>query len=78
MSKSPVAFAQVAGNSRRSSRFSQPEVLTEALGRVRGERDIAVFNLDSTLLDNRTRQARIVREARTRHRGCSPAEVHAR
>lgn len=47
---------------RRSDRFHKEEVLRGALGRLAGPADIAVFDLDSTLLDNSPRQARIVRE----------------
>lgn len=51
-----------ASPARRADRFSQEAVLRESLGRLTGPADIAVFDLDSTLLDNSPRQARIVRE----------------
>ncbi len=43
---------------------AQASILEEALGRARAAapRGVAVFDLDSTLLDNRPRQARILRE----------------
>lgn len=47
---------------RRSARFSQERVLRHALGMLEGPETLAVFDLDSTLLDNSPRQARIVRE----------------
>jgi len=48
----------------RARRLEQGAVLAEALERVRAAapRGVAVFDLDSTLLDNRPRQARILRE----------------
>lgn len=61
MSTSP-ALARSPSGARRSDRFRQADVLREALSRLDAARAIAVFDLDSTLLDNRPRQARIVRE----------------
>ena len=46
----------------RADRASQARVLTEALGAIRDDRAAAAFDLDSTLLVNKIRQARIVRE----------------
>lgn len=48
----------------RRVRQHDPEVLRRALERARtlGPRAVVVFDLDSTLLDNRPRQARILRE----------------
>jgi hypothetical protein len=48
----------------RASAAEQGGVLAEALARARAAapRGVAVFDLDSTLLDNRPRQARILRE----------------
>jgi hypothetical protein len=48
----------------RASTAEQGGVLAEALARARAAspRGVAVFDLDSTLLDNRPRQARILRE----------------
>jgi hypothetical protein len=45
-------------------RAIDPDVLHRVLGRVRqtGPRGLVLFDLDSTLLDNKPRQARIVRE----------------
>ena len=42
----------------------QPDVLERVVERARAEgaRGVVVFDLDSTLLDNRPRQARILRE----------------
>ncbi len=47
----------------RARRDDQPAILVAALARVRasGPRPIAVFDLDSTVLDNRPRQAAILR-----------------
>jgi predicted secreted acid phosphatase len=39
-----------------------PMVLSDALDRARAAHSVVVFDLDSTLLDNRPRQARILRE----------------
>jgi hypothetical protein len=47
---------------RRADGFDQPLVLRESLRRMSAARGVVVFDLDSTLLDNRPRQARIVRE----------------
>lgn len=50
--------------SRRATPSEQPTILGEALARARaaGAAGVLAFDLDSTLLDNRPRQARIVRE----------------
>jgi beta-phosphoglucomutase-like phosphatase (HAD superfamily) len=50
--------------SRRARPSDQPAILLAALARARagGPAALAVFDLDSTLLDNRPRQARILRE----------------
>jgi hypothetical protein len=47
---------------RRSDLFDAGAVLGDVLASLRGPGDVAVFDLDSTVLDNRPRQARIVRE----------------
>jgi hypothetical protein len=49
---------------RRARRADQPAILTAALERARAAapHGVAVFDLDSTLLDNRPRQARIFQE----------------
>ncbi|HEY6003450.1 MAG TPA: hypothetical protein VIV57_11300 [Anaeromyxobacter sp.] len=49
---------------RRARPEDQQRILTEALGRARAAAPgaVAVFDLDSTVLDNRPRQARILRE----------------
>lgn len=47
---------------RRADSFIQRDVLHRALASIRDARDIVVFDLDSTLLNNHPRQARIVRE----------------
>ena len=46
----------------RAQRQQQTRILREALASLRPERPAAAFDLDSTLLMNRVRQARIVRE----------------
>jgi hypothetical protein len=46
----------------RADRASQARVLEAALEAIRPERPAAAFDLDSTLLSNKPRQARIVRE----------------
>lgn len=59
----PTAAALVQSpRPRRAQTFDQSSILQEALRRIRGGRGLVVFDLDSTLLDNRPRQARIVRE----------------
>lgn len=49
---------------RRARRADQPAILAAALSRARSSAPdgVAVFDLDSTLLDNRPRQARILQE----------------
>jgi len=56
-----ASTAETLAGPRRSDQFSQPAVLEEALSLL-GPGRVAVFDLDSTLLDNRPRQVRIVRE----------------
>ena len=46
----------------RARREEQTRVLRAALGAIRPSQPVAAFDLDSTLLMNKTRQARIVRE----------------
>ena len=46
----------------RATRDEQTRVLRAALGAIRSDRPAAAFDLDSTLLMNKVRQARIVRE----------------
>jgi len=46
----------------RASRAEQTRILRAALQAIRPDRPVAAFDLDSTLLVNRGRQARIVRE----------------
>ena len=46
----------------RANRADQSRILQSALDSIRPERPAAAFDLDSTLLVNKTRQARIVRE----------------
>ena len=46
----------------RADRGRQPEILRAALRNIQSGRSICVFDLDSTLLDNHQRQARIFRE----------------
>ena len=64
----------------RAQRADQTRILREALGAIRPSHPVAAFDLDSTLLVNKARQARIVREYGAR-RGdarlvaCSEAEV---
>jgi phosphoglycolate phosphatase-like HAD superfamily hydrolase len=60
--QSAVPLPYPSATPRRSDRFNQADVLRAALQRLTGPHTIAVFDLDSTLLDNRPRQARIVRE----------------
>lgn len=64
----------------RAVRADQPRILRDALAALRPGRATAVFDLDSTLLDNKARQARIVREfgaARgdARLAACGPAAI---
>jgi HAD superfamily, subfamily IIIB (Acid phosphatase) len=51
----------------RADRGSQASVLRQALVSIRPERPAAAFDLDSTLLMNKVRQARIVREYGEQH-----------
>jgi len=62
----------------RARREDQATILEEALARVRAAAPagVAVFDLDSTLLDNRPRQARILREYGAR--AGLPSLTHAR
>jgi hypothetical protein len=46
----------------RARRDDQARILQKALGAIREERPAAAFDLDSTILSNKVRQARIVRE----------------
>ena len=46
----------------RAQRHQQTRILRSALAAIRPERPAAAFDLDSTLLMNRVRQARIIRE----------------
>jgi hypothetical protein len=46
----------------RANRDAQTRVLREALAAIRPDRPAAAFDLDSTLLSNKDRQARILRE----------------
>ena len=46
----------------RAARAEQNQILRGALDALRPERPAAAFDLDSTLLMNRVRQARIIRE----------------
>ena len=46
----------------RAVRLEQTRILRAALAAIRPERPAAAFDLDSTILSNKTRQARIVRE----------------
>lgn len=57
-----ASLARPAPAPRRSDRFDAGHVLFDALALLRGPADVAVFDLDSTVLDNRPRQARIVRD----------------
>ena len=60
---STAAVARIARSlARRADRYSQASVLREALAALALPGAVAVFDLDSTLLDNRPRQARILRE----------------
>lgn len=58
------AAATLPGMARRARPGDQGRILEAALARARGAapRGVAVFDLDSTLLDNRPRQARIVQD----------------
>jgi hypothetical protein len=47
---------------RRADRSEQPRILRSALAAISPNRSACVFDLDSTLLNNHPRQARIVRE----------------
>jgi len=46
----------------RAERAAQTRVLRAALGAIRPRRPVAAFDIDSTILVNKVRQARIVRE----------------
>lgn len=63
----------------RASREEQTRILRDALGAISPERRAAAFDLDSTLLMNKIRQARIVREWGALHdqrlTGCQPEYV---
>jgi hypothetical protein len=65
---------------RRAVRGDQPKILASALAAIRPGRPVAAFDLDSTVLDNKARQARIVREfarerALERLAECPPSAV---
>ena len=55
-------MTQLAPFGSRAQRHQQTRILRAALSAIRPERPAAAFDLDSTLLVNRVRQARIVRE----------------
>ncbi len=64
----------------RANRAEQTRILKSALDAIRAERPAAAFDLDSTLLVNKARQARIVREfgAASGHlllAGCQPSAI---
>lgn len=64
----------------RASRAEQTRILRAALSSIRPDRPAAAFDLDSTLLMNRIRQARIVREygeqaSDRRLAGCPPEAI---
>lgn len=58
----PAPLLPAEAPPRRSDRFDQSAVLRAALDSLAGPETLAIFDLDSTLLDNRPRQARILRE----------------
>lgn len=58
----PLSSAEASSENRRFQKFDQGEVLQKALSSLQEPSHIAVFDLDSTLLDNSPRQARIVQE----------------
>jgi hypothetical protein len=65
---------------RRADPAQQTRILRAALAAVRSSRPTAAFDLDSTLLDNKPRQARIVREFGEQHGDarlttCGPAQI---
>src|SRR5438445_6110649 len=64
----------------RANRAEQTRILRGALTAIRPERPAAAFDLDSTLLMNKVRQARIVREygelkGDRRLAGCQPEAI---
>ena len=64
----------------RAQRHQQTRILRAALAALRPERPAAAFDLDSTLLMNRVRQARIIREygvqqGDARLAGCPPEAI---
>ena len=64
----------------RADRAAQTQVLGAALAAISPSRPVAAFDLDSTILVNKVRQARIVREFGTlrgdrRLEGCQPEAV---
>ncbi|GAC1343488.1 MAG: hypothetical protein NVSMB23_17370 [Myxococcales bacterium] len=65
---------------RRAVAGDQSRILGAALAALRPDRPTAAFDLDSTLLDNKPRQARIVREFGEERRDarlatCAPAQI---
>lgn len=58
----PVARLRDSPFGWRANAADQTRILSAALSALRPERPTAAFDLDSTLLDNKPRQARIVRE----------------
>ena len=64
----------------RAVRARQSDILRAALGSIRSGRTLCAFDLDSTLLNNHQRQARILREYGAAHRDprfllCTPEHV---